>query len=125
MSTVLLVEDNSAIIMGLEYLLKENGYEVLIAQSKTEALRIIDDDSKIDIILLDIMLPDGDGFLLCRYIKEKDKAPVIFLPVQRTTFIPFSSSFLTALSFSLGICPLLSVSVPSISVNNILYIYFS
>ena len=33
MYTVLLVEDNSAIIMGLEYLLKENGYEVLIAQS--------------------------------------------------------------------------------------------
>ena len=82
MYTVLLVEDNSAIIMGLEYLLKENGYEVLIAQSKTEALRIIDDDSKIDIILLDIMLPDGDGFLLCRYIKEKDKAPVIFLTAK-------------------------------------------
>ena len=82
MYTVLLVEDNSAIIMGLEYLLKENGYEVLIAQSKTEALRIIDDDSRIDIILLDIMLPDGDGFSLCRYIKEKDKAPVIFLTAK-------------------------------------------
>ena len=82
MYTVLLVEDNSAIIMGLEYLLKENGYEVLIAQSKTEALRIIDDDSRIDIILLDIMLPDGDGFSLCRYINEKDKAPVIFLTAK-------------------------------------------
>ncbi len=82
MYTVLLVEDNSSIIMGLEYLLKENDYNVLVAQSKLQAENIINSDTKIDIVLLDIMLPDGDGFSLCRYIKEKDKAPVIFLTAK-------------------------------------------
>lgn len=81
--TVLLVEDNEAIILGLEYLFKEEKINLKTAKSKKEAKEIIEEDlneqNKIDLILLDITLPDGNGFDLCRYIKKQTNYPVIFL----------------------------------------------
>ena len=59
--TVLLVEDNEAIILGLEYLFKEEKINLKTAKSKKEAKEIIEEDlneqNKIDLILLDITLP--------------------------------------------------------------------
>lgn len=81
MKQILLVEDNPAIVMGLEYLLKEEGYGVTIAEEKEQAERLLRSE-KFDLILLDVSLPDGDGFELCRKIKEKDLAPVIFLTAR-------------------------------------------
>lgn len=81
MKQILLVEDNPAIVMGLEYLLKEEGYGVTIAAEKEQAERLLRSE-KFDLILLDVSLPDGDGFELCREIKEKDLAPVIFLTAR-------------------------------------------
>lgn len=81
MKQILLVEDNPAIVMGLEYLLKEEGYGVTIAEEKEQAERLLRSE-KFDLILLDVSLPDGDGFELCREIKEKDLAPVIFLTAR-------------------------------------------
>ncbi len=82
-TTVLLVEDNEAIILGLEYLFKEEKINLKTAKSKKEAKEIIEEDlneqNKIDLILLDITLPDGNGFDLCRYIKKQTNYPVIFL----------------------------------------------
>lgn len=74
MKQILLVEDNPAIVMGLEYLLKEEEYGVTIAEEKEQAERLLRSE-KFDLILLDVSLPDGDGFELCRKIKEKDLAP--------------------------------------------------
>lgn len=82
-TTILLVEDNEAIILGLEYLFKEENIKLKKAKNKKEAKKIIEENQneqeKIDLILLDITLPDGNGFDLCKYIKAETKYPVIFL----------------------------------------------
>lgn len=78
---LLLVEDNEAIILGLEYLLKEEGFSCKVARTKKEAEKAVCDDS-FDLILLDITLPDGDGFALCRSLKKSGDIPVIFLTAK-------------------------------------------
>ena len=81
MNSILLVEDNKAIIMGLSYLFNENGYKTIVAENIEEAGKQLAKNSP-DIVILDVMLPDGDGFELCRYIKDNDIAPVIFLTAR-------------------------------------------
>lgn len=78
---LLLVEDNEAIILGLEYLLEEEGFSCQVARSKKEAEKAVLEKS-FDLILLDIMLPDGDGYALCRNFKKKGDIPVIFLTAK-------------------------------------------
>ncbi len=84
MSKVLLVEDTLSIVKGLEYTLKEEGFNVLVASSVCSAKKIIDEQKEnINIAIIDVSLPDGDGFELCKYIKEKySKIPVIFLTAR-------------------------------------------
>ena len=81
MLTILLVEDNEAIVLGLEYLLKEEGYRLLAAEDVKSAREILAKEQP-DLVLLDVALPDGTGFDLCREIKAKDLAPVIFLTAR-------------------------------------------
>ena len=70
MLTILLVEDNEAIVLGLEYLLKEEGYRLLAAEDVKSAREILAKEQP-DLVLLDVALPDGTGFDLCREIKAK------------------------------------------------------
>lgn len=79
--TILLIEDNEAIIMGLEYLLSQEGYRAETARSLKEARGIVEKE-KVDLILLDISLPDGDGFDFCRQVKADSDIPVIFLTAK-------------------------------------------
>ena len=79
--TILLIEDNVSIIMGLEYLLTEEQYTFLAAKTKKEAQDLLA-SRQVDLVLLDVSLPDGNGFDLCRKIKEHDIAPVIFLTAK-------------------------------------------
>lgn len=81
MIKVLLVEDNNSIILGLEYLFKEEKFEYSIVKNKRDTLNILDKE-KFDIVLLDVSLPDGNGFDICKYIKEKKNTPVIFLTAK-------------------------------------------
>lgn len=81
MIKIMLVEDNEGIIMGLEYLLTQEGYGILTARTFSQALAIFAQE-ECDLVLLDIMLPDGDGFALCRRIKSKRQTPVIFLTAR-------------------------------------------
>ena len=78
---ILLVEDNEAIIMGLEYLLSQEGYQVGTAKCVEEADRLLAREDY-SLVLLDIALPDGDGFDLCRKIKRESLIPVIFLTAK-------------------------------------------
>lgn len=78
---LLLVEDNESIIVGLEYLLKEEGYECVSACTLEEAWQCLD-GKYFDLAVLDISLPDGNGFELCRDIKKKQDIPVIFLTAR-------------------------------------------
>ncbi|MBR2258473.1 MAG: response regulator transcription factor [Blautia sp.] len=75
---VLLVEDDEAITMGLSYSLEKEGYEVVTAKNVAEA-RSDWTAEKYDICVLDINLPDGSGYDICRYIKQSEDVPVIFL----------------------------------------------
>lgn len=75
---ILLVEDDFALAMGTEYTLKTENYEVVKASNLAEAKALLQPD--IDLVLLDVMLPDGNGYDFCRYIREQDNyVPVIFL----------------------------------------------
>ena len=75
MNTILLVEDSETIIMGLEYSLKQEGYNVKVARTIQEAKN----QENYDLILLDVTLPDGNGFEFFKDIKNNQDIPVIFL----------------------------------------------
>lgn len=78
---ILLVEDNETIILGLEYLFREEKFNLETAKTKKEAREKIK-ASKPDLVLLDIMLPDGNGFEICKQIKEISNIPIIFLTAK-------------------------------------------
>ena len=81
MKKILLIEDNEAIIMGLKYSLEQENFQVISAKTAKESKEKLDNKS-IDIVLLDVSLPDGNGFEICKEIKEKNDIPVIFLTAQ-------------------------------------------
>lgn len=81
MSRILLVEDNESIVMGLQYLLENEGFMIKIAENVKGASRLLETD-KFDLILLDIGLPDGNGFTLCEKIKQNYQTPIIFLTAK-------------------------------------------
>lgn len=78
---ILLVEDNEAIVMGLEYLLAQEGFQVATARDVAQAECFLKREEQ-DLVLLDIALPDGNGFNLCRKIKREGQVPVIFLTAR-------------------------------------------
>lgn len=81
MSKILLVEDDSTLAMGIEYSLKNEGYKVDVANSFSKGKESVD-NGEYDLIMLDIGLPDGSGFDLCRYIRKDEVTPIIFLTAQ-------------------------------------------
>lgn len=78
---LLTVEDNLMILKGLKYYLESEGFIVDKATTYKEALDLILFNNY-DLILLDISLPDGDGFNLAKEIKENYKIPIIFLTAK-------------------------------------------
>ncbi len=78
---ILLVEDNEMIVKGLVYSLSKEGFETNIAYNAQEAEGKIE-SNVYDIIILDVMLPDGNGFELCKHIKENKDIPIIFLTAK-------------------------------------------
>ena len=81
MKKILLVEDNETIVMGLKYSLEQENFQVISAINVEKAKDILSQEA-IDLILLDVTIPDGNGFELCKYIKQKLDIPVIFLTAQ-------------------------------------------
>lgn len=80
MSKILLVEDNTSIVKGLQYSLEQKGYKVIAAFNYNDGLKSLDDT--LDLIILDISLPDGNGYDLYRKIKESYKVPCLFLSAK-------------------------------------------
>jgi DNA-binding response OmpR family regulator len=78
---LLLVEDDKAITLGLEYSLQQEHYDVTICYDVSSTLFKITEE-KFDIALLDISLPDGSGYDICKRLKEKGDTPVIFLTAR-------------------------------------------
>jgi DNA-binding response OmpR family regulator len=67
---ILIVDDEPSIIVALQFLMEQNGYETLVAFSGEEAMEVVA-RHRPDLILLDIMLPVVDGFEVCQRVREK------------------------------------------------------
>lgn len=78
MNRILLVEDDLSLIEGLEFSLKKDGYQVDLARTVREALERFRGQSY-DLLILDLGLPDGSGFEVCRKVRQTSATPVIFL----------------------------------------------
>ncbi|MEQ1553136.1 MAG: response regulator [Ferruginibacter sp.] len=81
---ILVVDDDPYILMSLEFLMKKNGYEVMVARNGNEAMEMLN-LSVPDIVLLDIMMPDVNGYDICKYIKSNKKLKeikVIFMSAK-------------------------------------------
>ncbi|WP_166082658.1 response regulator transcription factor [Erysipelothrix anatis] len=74
---LLLVEDDQSIVFGLRTFFKQNGWDVSVALSVQEAERLLDEN--LDIVLLDIGLPDGSGFDVANLLKQRLTCPFIFI----------------------------------------------
>lgn len=75
---ILIIEDDLSLINGLSFAIKKQGYESDIARTSREADEIWA-DGKYDLVILDVSLPDGSGFDICRKIRQTSKVPIIFL----------------------------------------------
>jgi len=81
---VLIVDDEPNILMSLDFLMQKEGYEVLVARNGTEALESLENNQP-DIVLLDIMMPDVNGYEICQHIRKKEgleNCKVIFLSAK-------------------------------------------
>ncbi|MDE6517188.1 MAG: response regulator transcription factor [Acetatifactor sp.] len=78
MERIFLIEDDRKIAKSLVLLLRAEGFTVSHAATQSDALAILN-ENKFDIALIDIFLPDGNGYMLCTEIKERQGIPVIFL----------------------------------------------
>ncbi|WP_055070197.1 response regulator transcription factor [Clostridium massiliamazoniense] len=83
MESILIVEDDRLLNRGVSFALRKEGYEVISAYSRAEAMQVIL-SKKIDFLLLDINLPDGNGISLCKEIREKAEFPIVFFTANDT-----------------------------------------
>lgn len=84
MKKILIADDEPNIIMSLEYTFRKNGFEVYIARNGQEALEILNTQVP-DVALLDIMMPEVDGYSLLSEIRKDDRlegCKVIFLSAK-------------------------------------------
>ena len=84
MRKILIVDDEPNIVMSLEYIFKKENFEVFIARDGAEAIEIVENDIP-DIIILDIMMPNVDGFQVLKYLKgheDLNQIKVIFLSAK-------------------------------------------
>ncbi|MBQ6707637.1 MAG: response regulator transcription factor [Clostridia bacterium] len=94
MTKILLVEDDKSIVINLTEFLNSEGFEVYNVSGQNDALEIIKTES-FDLVLLDVSLSDGNGFVVCRAIKSDLNIPVIFLTAS-------DDEYSTVTGFELG-----------------------
>src|SRR5436309_1235782 len=82
---ILLVDDEQAIQTLLAYPLRKEGYEVVSATTGREALERFR-DGRFDLLVLDVMLPQLDGFDVCRQLRAKSSVPIIMLTAKAEEF---------------------------------------
>ena len=81
MYTILIIEDDRVLNLGMQECLKEFGYKVMGAQTGETAIKIVSEEC-IDLAVLDVNLPDMDGFQICKKIKNIRDVPIVFLTVR-------------------------------------------
>lgn len=78
MSRILLLEDDLSLINGLSFAFRKQGFTLDIARTLKEAEGMWG-DGKYDLLVLDVSLPDGNGFEFCQKVRRSSKVPIIFL----------------------------------------------
>ncbi len=81
MTKILIVEDEASFSEALEFLLGKEGFSIVTAATGTEALRKFEQGG-IDLVLLDLMIPEISGIEVCRQIRAKSKIPIIMLTAK-------------------------------------------
>jgi len=81
--TVLVVDDDIRVLRMVRRMLEMGGYRVLTAGSGQAALELLEDSSP-DLVLLDLMMPDIDGYRVCRHIREFSLVPIIMVTARAT-----------------------------------------
>lgn len=84
-SKIMVVDDDSNICELLRLYLEKEGYDTILAENGTQALEKFDRE-KPDLILLDIMMPQLDGWQVCREIRKKSQCPIIMLTAKGEVF---------------------------------------
>ncbi|MVP00875.1 response regulator transcription factor [Paenibacillus lutrae] len=79
--TILLVDDEKEIVDLLEIYLKNEGYQLLKASNGAEALELLN-SHEVDLIILDVMMPQMDGIEACMKIREEKQMPIIMLSAK-------------------------------------------
>lgn len=77
---IMVVDDDKDIREVIQVLLSSAGYNVIEASNGKEALELVDDDT--DLIILDVMMPEMNGYQACVLLREKTKAPILFLTAK-------------------------------------------
>lgn len=80
MFNILIIEDDDTIAFGVKSFLSKSNYNVIHGENLKRGKELFKTD--IDLILLDLNLPDGSGFEFCRYVKEIKDIPIIFLTIN-------------------------------------------
>lgn len=70
-SKILIVDDDPNILLSLDYLMRKNGFHVFVARNGAEALELIETEIP-ELVLLDIMMPDVDGYEICKEVQSKE-----------------------------------------------------
>jgi len=78
MSRILLLEDDLSLINGLSFAFQKAGYDLDVARTIQEADRIWR-DGEYDLLVLDVTLPDGSGFEVCKKVRKVSSVPILFL----------------------------------------------
>ena len=79
--TILIIEDEVAIVEILTFNLEKEGYRVISALDGEEGVRLAKEQNP-DLILLDVMLPKMDGFEVCKYVRSRMNTPIIMLTAR-------------------------------------------
>ena len=88
METSLVIDDEKDLVMIIKDILETNGYNVLTAYNGFDGIKM--SKKKPDLIILDVMMPDIDGFNVCNLIRDNIDCPILFLSFT-STFNPFKS----------------------------------
>ncbi len=78
---LLIVDDEKLLVKGIKFNFEQDGYQVEVAYDGEEALKIAK-EKKLDIIILDLMLPKIDGYAVCQKIREFSNVPIIMLTAK-------------------------------------------
>ena len=78
---ILLVEDSDMVAKGLIYSLKQNGYDVIHKTTEKETITFLKENS-VNLVILDISLPDGNGFDIYENVIKEKKIPTVFLTAK-------------------------------------------